>query len=212
MDRRHFLQVATLLGGAFATRALADLSGPAVSDSEALQPLATGPSIGELPANLFQIQERTDLAAMVEAVIPRTDTPGAVDAGVPNFVEHMVQHWLSDAERALFLKGFRALQVASREKHSREFSQLTMDQQLDFLEALEDEASGSPWYDFANVQRQYVEGAPFICQLKELTIFGFYSSEVGATQVLRHDPMPMQFDGEFVLNEDDSTWSMIRLM
>ena len=212
MDRRHFLQATALLSGAFATRALADLSGSVLSNSKDAQPLLSGPSIGDFPVSLFTPQARVDIAAMVETVIPRTDTPGAIDAGVPNFVEHMVQHWLSDAERQIFLDGFEKLRTFSLAEYSQAFSKLSSEQQIDLLTSLEDEASDSPWYDFANVQRQYVEGAPFICQLKELTIFGFYSSEVGATQVLRHDPMPMQFDGELALKEDDSTWSMIRLM
>lgn len=212
MDRRQFLQASALLGGAFATRAFANLSDTGLANSKEPQPLLNGPSIGKQPASLFNARERADIAAMTEIIIPRTDTPGAIDAGIPNFVEHMVQHWLSEDERKVFLKGFADVRVLSRERFGKDYSALSADQQLNLLEELEDNASDSPWYDFANVQRQYIEDAPFICQLKELTIFGFYSSEVGATQVLRHDPMPMQFDGELALGEDDSTWSMIRLM
>ncbi|WP_299770375.1 gluconate 2-dehydrogenase subunit 3 family protein [uncultured Pseudoteredinibacter sp.] len=209
MDRRFFLQALTMLGGSYATAAIAGLAG---SSQAAAKPLAIGPSIDELPSDLFSEQERKDLSAMAEVIIPRTESPGAIDAGVPKFIEYMVQNWLSEAEQQIFLEGFRAIQKYCLADFSKSFSALHPNQQLDILEDLEDKASDSPWYDFANVQRQYIEDAPFICQLKELTIFGFYSSEVGAKQVLRHDPMPMQFDGEYALGEEDSSWSMIRTM
>ncbi|WP_299981205.1 gluconate 2-dehydrogenase subunit 3 family protein [uncultured Pseudoteredinibacter sp.] len=209
MDRRFFLQALTMLGGSYATAAIA---GFADSSQAAAKPLAIGPSIDELPSDLFSEQDRKELSAMAEVIIPRTESPGAIDAGVPRFIEYMVQNWLNEAEQHVFLEGFRATQKHCLTEFSKSFSELNSDQQLAILEGLEDKASDSPWYDFANVQRQYIEDAPFICQLKELTIFGFYSSELGAKQVLRHDPMPMQFDGEFALGEEDSSWSMIRTM
>ncbi len=212
MDRRRFLQAAAVLGGSFATRAIADLSQSRSFQPQPLQPLIMGPSIGAHPSAMFNARERADITAMVDVILPRTDTPGAVDAGVPNFVEYMVQQWLSDAERKAFMLGLANIARDCQASHDKPFSDLSVNQQLAILTELEDQASDSPWYDFANVQRQYIESAPFICQLKELTIFGFYSSEVGAKEVLRHDPMPMQFDGEFSLSEDDSTWSMIRTM
>lgn len=207
MDRRRFLQAATALGATFATRAIADLA-----QSQSSRPLIEGASVGEHPVAFFNTAERADITAMVDTILPRTDTPGAVDAGVPNFVEYMVQSWLDDAERQVFMQGLAGLVEDCQMKYGKSFSQLPATQKLTMLEALEDQASDSPWYDFANVQRQYVENAPFICQLKELSIFGFFSSEIGAKEVLRHDPMPMQFDGEYELADGDSTWSMIRTM
>jgi gluconate 2-dehydrogenase gamma chain len=71
---------------------------------------------------------------------------------------------------------------------------------------LEDAASDSPWYTFANVQREFISDAPFICQIKELTIWGFFTSEVGGKQVLRYNPMPMYFDGDIPLGTEESSW------
>lgn len=200
MDRRHFLQAAALITGSFATSAVAKFA-QAGATSDIAQ-----------TTTLFTAQQRQAIAAMAEIVIPRTDTPGAIDAGVPHFIELMVEHWLQEQERVTFLQGMAELELSSQQQFGQAYFQLNQDQQLELLEALETEAEQSPWYDFANVERQYIEDAPFICQLKELTIFGFYSSEVGATQVLRHDPMPMMFDGELNLADDDSSWSTIRIM
>lgn len=204
MQRRNFIQASALLLGGFATHAIAQLSRP--------EALSLGPSLDDYQANLLSAASRLELSALAEAIIPETDTAGAKSAGVPVFIEYMAQHWLNQQERAIFLAGLEEVDRLCRERFGHQFSQLESFEQLEILEYLEAQSADSPWYHFANVQRQYVEGAPFICQLKELTIFGFYSSELGAKQVLRHDPMPMQFDGEYALGEDDSSWSMIRTM
>ena len=142
---------------------------------------------------------------MCEAIIPRTDTPGAIDAGVPQFVELMVRDWLSDEERAIFDRGMQDMMERIPREKNASFDKLELSDQLAILEAMEAEASDSPWYEFGNVQRQFISDAPFICQLKELTAWGFFTSEVGSTQVLRYNPMPMYFDGDVPLGPDESS-------
>lgn len=207
MDRRQFLKASSFLSGGFAIGAVAKL---------AADPGFTAASGTGRPNALTQAKLSPDqveqLAWVCETIIPRTDTPGAMDAAVPEFVLNMVNDWLSTDERKVFLEGLAELQSLSAQEHSAKFAELETQQRIALLESLENDAQDSPWYDFGNIQRDYVEGAPFICQIKELTIFGFYSSEVGAKQVLRHKPMPMSFDGELALGQEDSSWSTIRTM
>jgi gluconate 2-dehydrogenase gamma chain len=84
---------------------------------------------------------------------------------------------------------------------------LSAAQQLQIMEALEDAASDSQWYDLGNTLREFISDAPFICQLKELTVWGFFTSQEGASQVLRYNPMPMYFDGDIPLASDENSWS-----
>ena len=138
--------------------------------------------------------------------MPRTETPGAIDAGVPRYIELMVAGWLNDQERAIFHEGLTDIETRVPQEYGAPFEQLSHAQQLEIMEALEDAASDSPWYTFANVQRQFVSDAPFICQIKELAIWGFFTSEVGGKQVLRYNPMPMYFDGDIPLGTEESSW------
>ncbi|MBK8991508.1 MAG: gluconate 2-dehydrogenase subunit 3 family protein [Gammaproteobacteria bacterium] len=39
--------------------------------------------------------------------------------------------------------------------------------------------------------------APFFAKLRELTVVGYFSSELGATEFLEYNPMPMRYDGDF---------------
>jgi len=169
--------------------------------------LATAPDYSTTSVDYFTPEQRKIVAAMAEVIIPRTETPGARDAGVPHYIELMVANWLSDGERAIFDSGLRDIEERIPRDHGRAFHELDPGEQLTVMEDLEDAASGSTWYDFGNVQRDYISDAPFICQLKELTIWGFFTSEQGATQVLRYDPMPMYFDGDEPLAPDGSSWA-----
>ena len=152
------------------------------------------------------------MAAISEVIIPRTDTPGAIDARVPFFIELMVANWLNDGERAIFGAGLKDIESRIPPEYGRPFDQLDAGEQLKIMEELERAAADSPWYAFGNSQREYISDAPFICQLKELTIWGFFTSQEGASQVLRYNPMPMYFDGDVPLAPDASSWASFMLI
>jgi hypothetical protein len=202
MNRREFLQCAAIL----ITGASAAQLGFTLSEEQTVY-LATAPDYNTLQTNYFSEPQRKIITAMTEVIIPRTDTPGAIDAGVPNYIELMVANWLNDEERVLFNAGLADIETRIPTEYGKPFDQLAAHEQLRIMEELESAASDSSWYEFGNVQRDYVSDAPFICQLKELTIWGFFTSEEGASQVLRYDPMPMYFDGNIPLAPEDSSWS-----
>jgi gluconate 2-dehydrogenase gamma chain len=202
MNRREFLQCAAILvSGVGASQ----LGFSLTEEQQAL--LANAPDFNTRPVNYFSAQQREIVAAMTEVIIPRTETPGAIDARVPAFLELMVAYWLNDEERAIFSAGLKDMETRIPAEYGKPFNQLAAAEQLQIMEALEDAAADSPWYEFGNVQREYISDAPFICQLKELTVFGFFTSKEGASQVLRYDPMPMHFDGDIPLAPDESSWS-----
>lgn len=203
MDRREFLQCAAILvGGVSATQL-----GFALTEEQRVY-LASAANYNKGRVAYFSEAQRAIVAAMTEIVIPRTDTPGAIDAGVPNYVELMVSDWLNDAERAIFDAGLADIETRIPGTYGASFDRLDPDQQLEIMQELEEAAADSSWYDFGNVQRDFISDAPFICQLKELTIWGFFTSEVGSKQVLRYNPMPMYFDGDIPLSPDESSWAL----
>jgi len=202
MNRREFLQCAAILvSGASVSR-----PGVALSDEQQVF-LAARSNFNTRPVDYLTPVQRRIVAAMAEVIIPRTDTPGAIDAGVPAYLEIMMAQWLNVEEKAVFAEGLADIENRIPGEYGRPFFELGKGQQLEIMEALEDAASDSSWYDFANVMGEYQSDAPFICQFKELTIFGFFTSEAGGTQVLRHNPMPMKFDGDYPLSPGESTWS-----
>ena len=80
VDRRTLLRAAILLvGGTLANGAAM----PAFA--------ATG------PGRFFTADELRVVAEFSEIVIPRTDTPGAKDAGVPEALDGLMANWASEA-------------------------------------------------------------------------------------------------------------------
>lgn len=207
MNRREFLQCAAILiSGASASQLGFSLS------TEQQAYLANAPNYNSAPVDYFTPTQRGIVAAMSEVIIPRTDTPGAIDARVPAFIELMVANWLNDQERAIFGAGLLEIESRIPRDYGAPFDQLDAREQLQIMEDLESAAADSPWYAFGNSQREYISDAPFICQLKELTIWGFFTSQEGASQVLRFDPMPMYFDGDVPLAPDESSWASLMFL
>ncbi len=201
MNRREFMQCAAVL-----------VSGATISslgftmNHEQHAFIASAPNYIRKPVNFFSAIQRSTVSAISEAIIPATDTPGAIAAGIPAFIELMVSEWFNSQEQALFMEGLDALIQQTQEQHQKSFDEITMSEQVTLLEKLEDDASDSSWYQRGNVMRDIVSDAPFICQIKELTTWGFFTSEVGGKQVLRDNPMPMRFDGEIPLKPEESSW------
>ncbi len=205
MNRREFMQcAAVLVSGLGAGRSVFALN------EEQLTYLATAPDYISQKADLFSGAQRDIVAAMAEVIIPRTDTPGAIDAGVPQFIELMVADWFNDQERAIFMAGLNDLETRIPQEYGASFDKLSSAKQLEIMASMEDAAGDSSWYQQGNTRRAFISDAPFICQVKELTAWGFFTSEAGATQVLRSNMMPMRFDGNIPLAPDDSSWAPFR--
>jgi hypothetical protein len=202
MNRRHFLECAALLiSGVSASR-----MGWTLTEQQRVH-LASAPNYIDRAVDYFTPEQRSVVAAIAETIIPRTETPGAIDAGVPRFIELMLANWCNDEEREIFQQGLARLELHTRSEYGKRFDELDADARLETLETMEADASESAWYDLGNIRRDFISDAPFICQIKELTVWGFFTSEEGGTQVLRYDPMPMYFDGDIPLKPDDSSWN-----
>lgn len=135
------------------------------------------------------------VAELAELILPRTDTPGAIDAGVPAFVDHIVSDWYSVRERAIFMEGLRAIDVFCRSNFRRSFSAADTAQRIAALRSLEQRAASYAPPPGTSVFGKPDERSPFFFKLKLLTVLGYYTSEAGATTELAFNPVPGRYDG-----------------
>ncbi len=206
MNRREFLQCAAVLTAGSAVLP----SSWVMSDEQKTCIAAQANYIDRSKTNFFTPEQRATVAAIAEQIIPATDTPGATEAGTGKFIELMVSDWFSEEERTLFMDGLTQLETQA----AGSFASLDSDTQLSLLEQLEEQAGDTTWYNMGNVTRMWDDSAPFICQIKELTVLGFMLSEVGSTAFLRENPMGA-FDGGMPLGSDDPSYAAelpLRLM
>lgn len=179
MDRRELL--ALLSGAGLAGLACRPDSGrddPSVALSRA------GPPYQFRALNPHQAAA---VSVVADCIIPATDTPGAVEAGVPEFVDVIVGEWYDPDERARFLAGLADLDARSAALGAPAFSDLTPEKQVALLTTLEAEA-----LEARKVAPK--DPAPFWIRIKSLTLYGYYTSAAGALQELGRPTIPGRFD------------------
>jgi hypothetical protein len=141
------------------------------------------------------------LTVAADAIVPVTDTPGAVAAGVPHFIDALAKHWMLPDELAQFRAGLAGLDASARQRYKHGFAACTPAQAAEILQALR---ASSPYdgHTFELAARIEDPKAPFYLRLRDLVVYGYFTSEIGSTKELRYVPVPGHFDGDIALK----TW------
>ena len=183
MNRREVLQrVAMLMGGAIsAPAALAVLNGCSPKPDAAWQPLFLSKEEGAM------VEDVADL------IVPRTTTPGARDVGVPAFIDVILKDAYPSEDQARFISGLRDFDAEAQRVHGKPFLQLPQTQRMSFLQQVHDAAAADEKVQADKDVPAAERKRPFILMMKELTLLGFFSSQVGATQVLQYVAVPGGF-------------------
>ena len=147
---------------------------------------AQTPAAGAKPQFLTAAQFAT-VAAVAERILPRTETPGAIDVGVPAFIDLMVGKYLTTAERSTFTAGLAEVETKSSAAHRAAFAKLTAAQQDALLKAMAEAAQS--------------KSGTFFHLVKELTILGYFTSEPVGKNVTHYEPIPGRYQGCIALSE-----------
>ena len=139
------------------------------------------------------------MEAIAERIIPRTDTPGAKDAGVHTFIDHMMSDFYPHKEKTAFREGPMKVDAEAKSAHNKAFVTLTPEQQDGVLTKFDKEA-----YD---PNRKPDDPPHFFRNMKELTVLGFCTSEVGATEFLRYEASPGAYHGCIPYSEVGVAWA-----
>lgn len=183
LDRREFLtRAAVLLGGAVSLSC-----SRAILSRAADEPLRT--AAPQLPMG-----ERAILEAVVDRILPATSTPGALDAGVPDFVEFVLAEGCTDEERSRFREGLAQLEGRAQSEAGGSFAVLPGEAQDAMLAALEQEEMAGA-VPASPLDRALGTSKPFFAFTKELTLLGFFTSALAAKEVVSFEVWPARFDG-----------------
>ncbi len=149
----------------------------------------------------FSEDDISFLDEVAETIIPKTTTPGAKDAAVGTFMTVMVNDCYDKKEQQTFHEGIKKLDDACQKANNTSFMKATPEQRTSLLTALDKEAkehAKSKEKDDAN---------HYFTMMKQLTLFGFFTSKPGATQVLRHEAVPGHYDGALPYKKGDRAWA-----
>jgi gluconate 2-dehydrogenase gamma chain len=192
MDRREALKrTAWLMGGV--------VSAPAIMG--VLKGCKAKPGIDWKPVYLNEHQGSV-VSQVAEIIIPKTDTPGAKEVGVPSFIDQMLKEVYSPDDQEWFAKGLDAFNAGAEAAYGDEFADLSEEDQTAYVKKVHAEAIEASHAD-PEPRR------PFILMMKELTMLGFFTSEPGATQVLQYVAVPGAYKGCIPLSEagNGKTWA-----
>jgi len=156
------------------------------------------PAATTLKDSDFSKADFATLEAVCETIIPRTETPGATDAGVAVFIVGYVTDCYTEEQQTTFLSGLSDIATRSKTETGTSFVDMSAEQQFEWLSKV-DEAATS--------QTQAGGEPHYFTLLKQTTLFAFFSSEAGATQVLRHVETPGYYDGALPYKKGDRAWA-----
>ena len=182
IDRREAIRRVTALLGGIALVG----GGSLVSACEQAQ---RGAAAARGGAGTFTARDIALLDEVAETILPETKTPGAKAAQVGPFMALMVTDTYDEADQAIFRDGMRQLDAACQAMHRTSFMEATPPQRLALLQQLDRE------------QKTYMDGrhgddtpAHYFRMMKELTLLGYFTSEIGYTKAMRYAETPGRFD------------------
>lgn len=194
MNRREALRRVALLTGAAVSMPLA---------AALLQGCESGASTAAEGLKYMTQLQFDVLNELAERIMPKTDTPGAKDAGVANFIDTMLAEYYTEEEAKGFITGLDAFEEDCKAANGKSFTEMSDEDRDAHLTKVEDAAH--------KIKEKATEDDKeiFWFTAKQGILAAFFISEVGATKVLQHKAIPGPFKGCVPLAEagEGKTWA-----
>jgi len=214
MDRREALSRVALIMGGTIIGAQAFLSGCKTTPAK---------------EGLFSTDDITLMDEVGETILPATaSSPGAKEAQIGQFMKTIVTDCYDENDQKIFTEGITKLNDAAKKKFDNGFMQLTPDQRTQLLIDLDKEAKDrnkeigerygklsdeekhkrSLEQDAGTYKRDPQDDPHYFGMMKQLTVWGYFTSEPGATKALRYLPVPGHYEGCIPYKKGDKAWAL----
>ena len=187
MHRREALQrVAVILGGT-------------VIGSELF---LTGCKTEEKKTSMSFSQEDVPyLDEIADTIIPTTDSPGAKAAEVGKFMTVYVTDCYDEDNQKSFFDGMNKINDTSKKKFDAVFMKISPEQRHDLLVELDKEQK-----EYQKTKKKE-DPQHYFRLMKELTLLGYFTSKIGATQALRYIETPGRYEGCVPYKKGEKAWA-----
>jgi len=186
MNRREAVQYISLLLGGTLVGGNAFLSG---CKSQ------TGVSMTFTPEDVAYLDEIAD------TILPPTKTPGAKAAKTGQFITVMVNDCYEEKDQKVFHEGMTKLNDLSDKTYQNSFIKITPQQRHDLLVKLDNEQK-----DYMK-NKKPEEPSHYFRMMKELTMLGYFTSEIGCKQARRYIETPGYYDGNLPYKKGDKAFA-----
>lgn len=172
--------------------------------------------------SLFSASDIALLDEIAETILPKTTTPGAKDAGCGAQMAVQISDCYNATEQGWFVDGLKQLRARCQQDYKLDFMQLSKEQRHQLLVKLDAEAKAKNAQNYAaandstNSRKSSSAGKTakavdltphYFTLLKQLTLFVFFTSKVGATEVLRYSAIPGKYEGNLPYKKGDRAWA-----
>lgn len=164
------------------------------------------------------------LDEVAETILPQTNTPGAKAAGVGRFMTVMVNDCYTKDDQEIFHKGLNILDDECEKMHKVDFMKATPEQRKQLLIKIDSETKEyvKKKAEADNIQKEKERRGQerntndfkyqtmpnhYFQQLKQLAIFGYFTSEQGRTKALRYTPVPGKYEGVIDYKKGDKAFA-----
>lgn len=165
----------------------------------------------------FSKEEVGFINEVAEVILPKTDTPGAKEANVGATIAVIAADCYTDAQRDHFKTGLKDIDNRAQTQFGKPFLLLDTDSKTALLSELDSEANAYNkkigLWDVATDKpsdREPGTDLPLphaFSLVKQMSLYTFFTSEVGATKVLRYVAVPGYYDGELEYKKGDKAWA-----
>jgi hypothetical protein len=135
-------------------------------------------------------EQEAFLSELADVIIPTTSTPGAKAAGVEKFIVRVMRDCFPKEDQEKFYAGLTQLNTDSRTAFGKSFVELDASQKIQAVKSLT------------------TSNKDFFLRMKELTVTGYFTSEIGATKAMEYLPIPGRFEGCVPLKPGQKAWAL----
>jgi hypothetical protein len=146
------------------------------------------------------------IAALADTIIPTTDTPGAKEAGVADFIIKFVKDCSDTRSANVFIDGLKEVEAFAFDRYAKEYAACSAKEQELILKHFETKPTKNRI--IGKIQKRLM-GAPFFDLLKQYTVEGYCTSELGATKGLAYLYIPGSYKGCIPMQPGQKAWATI---
>jgi hypothetical protein len=150
-------------------------------------------------------QHKELITALAATIIPTTDSPGAREAGVGDFIVTMIRDCTDRMSANKFIDGLKDLGHYCQSHFDKPYEQCSEPDQQAVLHYFEEK--GTPYKGIVGKAQDAFLGRSFFSTLKKYTVEGYCSSEIGATKGLSYLYIPGSFHGCIPLQPGQKAWA-----
>ena len=166
----------------------------------------SAPQLEWKPQFFTEAQART-VSAMAECILPRTETPGAKDLGIDQYIDVFVRHIYSEKDQQTFSQGLQEFENACKASYKKDFHSLSPEDQEAFLLEQEKNAGHINHAIWGETIGE-IKPVPFYRQFKAMVISSYFSSEEVGKNLLTYEPVPGSQKGCMPLAEVGNVYSL----